>query len=206
MDCIEKTQVMCTDLVAKNAEMTRAAEKEVATVREELTKEKEEILKDSSQKISDLGSKVAELTSASEAYQKEKSESEALLAKVLIEKAALQAEVESLKKESKKKKMKALKKEIANLENELDDLAVAKEKAEQVTKVGFQDGFCLARHQVLQRFPDLDLSFMAALDIPEGPRWTWSKVEHLNLPFPPPAPQVVYKDAGVGGSQDAEAP
>ncbi len=163
-------------------------------------------MKDSSQKISDLGAKVAELTSANESYQKEKSDSEALLAKVLAEKAELQAEVESLKKEPKKKKTKALRKEIADLERERDELAVEKKKADEMTKVGFQDGFYLVRHQVLQRFPDLDLSFLEALNIPEGPRWSWSKIEHLNLPLSFPAPKVVEKDAGAGGSRDAEIP
>ncbi len=102
--------------------------------------------------------------------------------------------------------MKALKKEVADLERERDELAVEKEKADEMTKVGFQDGFCLARHQVLQRFPDLDLSFLEALNIPEGPRWSWSKIEHLKLPFPLPAPKAVDKDAEAGGSRDAEIP
>ncbi len=163
-------------------------------------------MKDSSQKISDLGSQVAELISANEAVQKEKSESEALLAKVLEEKATLQAEVESLKKEPEKKKMKALKKKVADLKEDLEDLGVEKDKSDQMTKVGFQDGFCLARYQVLQRFPDLDLSFLEALNIPEGPRWSWSKIEHLNLPPSLSAPKVVEKDVGAGGSRDAENP
>ncbi len=163
-------------------------------------------MKQSSQKISDLGSQVAELISANEAYQKEKSESEVLLAKAVAEKATLQAEVDALQKEPEKKKMKALKKKVADLKKDLDALGVEKDKSDQMTKVGFQDGFCLVRHQVLQKFPDLDLSFLKALNIPEGPRWAWSKIEHLNLPLSLPGPKVVEKDAGAGGSRDAEIP
>ncbi len=197
---------MCSELAVRNTQLADAAEKEVAALREEFLKEKKELLKDSSQKISDLSSQVAELISANEAHQKEKSEAEALLAKALAEKATLQAEVDSLKKEPKKKKMKALKKEVADLKNDLEELEVEKDKSDQMTKVAFQDGFCLARHQVLQRFPDLDLSFLEALNIPEGPRWSWSKIEHLNLPSSFPTPNVVEKDAGAGGSRDAEIP
>ncbi|WP_248788863.1 hypothetical protein, partial [Escherichia coli] len=102
--------------------------------------------------------------------------------------------------------IKALKEEIAELKDDLDDLELDKNESDQMAKVAFQDGFCLARHQVLQRFPDLDLSFLKALNIPEGPWWAWSKVEHLNLPLSLSAPKVAEKDAGAGGSRDAENP
>ncbi len=202
---LEKAKAMCSDLAIKNLELANSAEKEVSALREEL-KEKEKLSNDSSQKISDLGSQIAELISANEAYQKEKSEAEDRLTKALAEKAVLQAEVDALKKEPKKKKMKALKEEVAELKKDLEDLGVEKDKSDQMTKVGFQDGFCLVRHQVLQRFPDLDLSFLEALNIPEGPRWSWSKIEHLNLPSSLPAPKIVEKNAGAGGSQDAGNP
>ena len=163
-------------------------------------------MRDSSQKISNLGSQVAELISANEAHQKEKSEVEGLLAKALAEKAALQAEVDAMKKEPEKKRVKELKKKVSDLKKDFEELEVEKDKSDQMTKVGFQDGFCLVRHQVLQRFPDLDLSFLVALDIPEGPRWTWSKIDHLNLPPCLPAPKVVQKDEGAEDSRDAEKP
>ncbi len=103
-----------------------------------------------------------------------------------------------MKKETKKKKKtKKLEKEVADLENEVEELGVQLDQANQVTKVSFQDGFCLTRHQLLAKHPDLDLSFLATLNIPKGPRWTWSKIELLNLPFAPPsAPMVAAKDKG----------
>ncbi len=158
--------------------------------------------------MSDLGAKVVELTSTNEAYRKEKEEDSAILTKALANNANLQAKVEALKKETKKKKKtKKLEKEVADLQHEVEDLSVELDKVNQATKVGLQDGFCLARHQVLERYPDLDLSFLAALNNPEGPRWTWSKIELLNLPFAiPPAPKVAAKDAGDGASHDVGVP
>ncbi len=206
---IEQYKTQCSDLLTRNTQLAQTSASEIAALREEFAKEKEELIKDSSQKISDLGGKVAELTSVNEALQKEKSDSAALLAKAEAEKAALQAEVDSSKKgkdEPRKKKVKALRKKVEDLEKELNDLGVEKRKSDEMTKVGFQDGFCLVRHQVLLRFPDLDLSFLEALNIPEGPRWSWSKLEHLNLPQTLPAPVVVEKDAGASGSRDAENP
>ncbi len=167
---LEKARVFCASSVVKNAELSRIAKGEVAKLREEFLKGQEELLKDFSKKMSDLGEKVVSLTSANEAIQKEKEEDSALLAKALADNAELQAKVDSLKKGSKKKKkIKELEKEVANLQNEVDDLGVEKDKAIQATKVAFQDDFCLARHQVLKKYPDLDFSFLAALDIPEEP-------------------------------------
>ncbi len=86
-------------------------------------------------------------------------------------------------------------------------MAIEKDKANQATKVMFQDGFYLAKHQVLAKYPDLDISFLAGLDIPEGPRWTWSKIEHLNLPFAlPSAPKVVTEEVGGEVAQDDKVP
>ncbi len=65
--------------------------------------------------MSDLAAKVVSLTLVNEAYEKEKEEDSALLAKALTGNAALQAEVEALKKEMKKKK------KTKKLENEVAD-------------------------------------------------------------------------------------
>ncbi len=213
-DLYTKMKAQCSALAADNAQLKQSSEKEIAELREGFIKEKEELEKGTSQKLSDLGSRVAELTSTVEAIQKDKSESDAILAKTLEEKAQLEAEVASLKKPSEeKKKMKALKrklkdleKDYADLEKDYADLAVKKRESDDMTKLGFQDGFCLARHQILQKFPDFDLSFLEGMNIPKEPRWTWSKIEHLKLPPSLPAPKAADKSTEAGSSQDAEVP
>ena len=138
---------------------------------------------------------------------KHKATSDSLIVSLTSENNTLRAEVESLKKGSKGTlEIKALKEEIAELKDDLDDLELDKNESDQMAKVAFQDGFCLARHQVLQRFPDLDLSFLEALNIPQGPRWEWSKVEHLKLPPSMPARKVVEKGGPASGSRDAANP
>ncbi len=159
-----------------------------------------------------LGAEVVGLTSANEAIQKEKEEETALLAMALADNASLRAEVDTLKKDSKNKKkveeleeeVATLQEEVSDLQNEADDLDVARKKADQASKVAFQDGFCLAHHQFLKKYPDLDLSFLAAMDIPEGPRWSWSKIEFLNLP-PSLLPKTSAKVSEAGASYDAGA-
>ncbi len=102
--------------------------------------------------------------------------------------ADLQAEIASLKKEkTKSRKKRKLEEKIVALKAELAALGAEKDRSEQMSKTSYQDGFCLARHQVLARHPGLDLSYLSALDFPKEPRSSWSKVEFLNLPPARPA-------------------
>ncbi len=63
-----------------------------------------------------------------------------------------------------------------------------------MAKVAFQDGFCLACHQVLARHLELDLSYLSALDFPDGPQEVWSKPNFLNLPPAKPVPPTEPND------------
>ncbi len=111
--------------------------------------------------------------------------------------------MDKLNNEGKKKKKK-LEKEVVELRKELADLDAEKAKFDQATKRSYKDSFFLAHYQVLSRFPDLDLSFLAALDIPERPSWQWSRAEFLNLPaIPPSAPRAAATERDSGG-EDAE--
>ena len=170
-------------MTAKNQQLADAAKEEAATLREEFQKEKEFLMADSSLKIADLRNHVARLRAANQDLLQDKAKKENIIVTLLSEKKTLQAEVQSLKKEPKgEERIRVLEEEVGDLKDELDDLELKKNKSDQMNKVAFQDGFCLARHQVLQRFPGLDLSFLEGLNIPGGPRWKWSKIEHLKLP------------------------
>ncbi len=117
-------------------------------------------------------------------------------------------EIDWLKKEKKKKKKK-LKKEVEVLKKELEDLKVEKAKSDEATKSSYQDGFSLAHHQVFSRHLNLDLSFLQALDIPEGPTLEWLRVEYFDLPIPPPSATeacVNEDDAEGDSAEDAGEP
>ncbi|WP_271039620.1 hypothetical protein [Agrobacterium sp. ST15.13.040] len=188
---LSEAKASLAKVIASNQQLTADCSQQLAAVREEFSKKREELEKDSSRKIADLGDQVKGLLAANEDLVKDKAVSDSLAARLTDENTALQAEVEALKKESGETLgISELEEEVAELRDEVNVLGVQKRTSDDMAKVAFQDGFCLARHQVLQRFPDLDLSFLEGLNIPEGPRWQWSKVEHLKLPGlrPPGSP------------------
>ncbi len=181
---------------------------DVENLQTKLRESKKELLLDFSAKVEDLSSKCAVLSSENEALRKEKAEDGENLTKALALNADLQAEDDSLRKEAKsKKKKKKLEKEVAELTAELSALSAEKDQSDQMMKVSYQDGFCLARHQVLSQFPKLDLSFLSILDFPKEPRWTWSKLEFLNLPSAAPVPpdEPTQEDADAEEAQVALA-
>ncbi len=187
-DSLRKTKEFCAKYVLKYGELNKIVREDVVNLRAELAASKQELLLDFTAKVEDLGSKCAVLSSKNEALQKVNAQDGKNLMKALALNAEIQAEVDSLKKEAKSNKKKKLEVKIAELMAELSAMRSGKDQSDQMTKVSYQDGFCLARHQVLLQYPELDLSHLSALDFPKKPRGTWSKPEFLNLPPTEPVP------------------
>ncbi len=175
-DSLRQTKESLAQYALKYGELNKLAKEDLGNLRTEVVSSRQELLTDFSAKVEDLGSKCVALTLENEALGKKTAQDSEDLTKAL-------AEIESLrKKETKSKRKKKLEEKIVSLKADLKALGAEKDRSEQMSKTSYQDGFCLARHQVLARYPGLDLSHLSALDFPIEPKSSWSKVELLNLP------------------------